>query len=53
MLIRLGSFKLLFSFVVVQLLSQVRLFVTPRTAVRQASPSFSISQSLLKLMSIV
>ena len=34
----------------VQLLSHVRLFVTPWTAARQAS--LSISQSLLKLMSI-
>ena len=38
--------------VVVQLLSHVRLFVTPWTAARQASLSFTISQSLLKLMSI-
>ena len=37
---------------VVQLLSCVRLFVTPWTAAHQASPSFTISQSLLKLMSI-
>ena len=38
--------------VVVQLLSGVRLFVTPWTAARQASLSFTISRSLLKLMSI-
>ena len=38
--------------VVVQLLSCVRLFVTPWTAARQDSLSFTISQSLLKLMSI-
>ena len=38
--------------VVVQLLSRVRLFATPWTAVRQASLSFAISRSLLKLMSI-
>ena len=38
--------------VVVQSLSCIRLFVTPWTAARQASLSFSISQSLLKLMSI-
>ena len=38
--------------VVVQLLSRVRLFVTPWTAARQASLSIAISQSLLKLMSI-
>ena len=37
--------------VAVQSLSRVRLFVTPRTAARQASLSF-ISWSLLKLMSI-
>ena len=35
----------------VQLFSQVRLFVTPRTAARQASLSIK-SQSLLKLISI-
>ena len=39
-------------FVVVQSLSHVRLFVTPWTAAHQASLSFTISQSLLKLMSI-
>ena len=38
---------------VVQLPSCVRLFATPWNAVRQASLSFTISQSLLKLMSIV
>ena len=38
--------------VVVQSLSHVQLFVTPWTEVRQASVSFTISQSLLKLMSI-
>ena len=38
--------------VVVQLLSQVRLFATPWTAACQASQSFTISESLLKLMSI-
>ena len=37
---------------VVQLLSCVRLFATPWTAARQASLSFTISQSLLKLVSI-
>ena len=35
-------------FSLVQSLSPVQLFVTPWTAVRQASLSFSISQSLLK-----
>ena len=39
-------------FVVVQSLSCVRLFVTPWTAAHQASLSFTISQSLLKLLSI-
>ena len=36
----------------VQSLSRVRLFVTPRTAARQASLSITNSQSLPKLMSI-
>ena len=40
------------SYVVVQSLSSVRLFATPWTAARQASLSFTISQSLLRLMSI-
>ena len=38
--------------VVVQSLSHVRLFATPWTAAHQAFLSFSIAQSLLKLMSI-
>ena len=38
--------------IVVQPLSHVRLFVTPWTVARQASLSFTNSQSLLKLMSI-
>ena len=38
--------------VVVQSLSCVRLFVTPWNAAHQASLSFTISWSLLKLMSI-
>ena len=42
----------MFIFVVVQLLSHVRLFATPWTAAHQASLSFIISQSLLKLRSI-
>ena len=37
--------------VAVQSLSRVRLFATPWTAAHQASPSFTISQSLLKLRS--
>ena len=36
----------------VQSLSRVRLFVTPRTAARQASLSITNSRSSLKLMSI-
>ena len=39
-------------FLVVQSLSCVQLFVTPWTAAHQASLSFIISQSFLKLMSI-
>ena len=38
--------------VVVQWLSRVQLFATPRTAAHQASLSITISQSLVKLMSI-
>ena len=38
--------------IVIQSLSPVRLFVTPWTAAHQVSLSFTISQSLLKLMSI-
>ena len=38
--------------VVVQLLSRVQLFATPRTASHQDSLSFTISRSLLNLMSI-
>ena len=40
-------------FHVVQLLSPIKLFLTPWTAARQASLSFDISKSLLKLMSLV
>ena len=39
-------------FVVFQSLSHVRLFATPWTAVNKTSLSFTISQSLLKLMSV-
>ena len=38
--------------VVVQLLTHVQLFATPRTAAHQASLSITNSQSLLKLMYI-
>ena len=44
--------QILFDGFVVQLLSHVRVFETPRTAACQASLSFTVSQSLLKLMSI-
>ena len=43
---------LIFFIVVVQSFICVPLFVTPRTAACQASVSFIVSQSLLKLMSI-
>ena len=46
------NFCLLRSLVVLQSLSHVRLFATPWTAAGQASLSFTISQNLLKLMSI-
>ena len=42
----------IFYIVVVQLLSCVQLFVTSWTAAHQVSLSFTISQSLLKLLSI-
>ena len=44
--------QLFMFFPVVQLLSHVQLFVVPWTAARQASLSFTISWSLIKLMSI-
>ena len=47
----LGFFGLL-TLIAVQLLSHVQLFATPQTAARQVSRSFTVSQSLLKLMSI-
>ena len=47
-----GSIGLSPFFVAVQSLSHVRLFATPWTAAHQASLSFTISQSLLKLISI-
>ena len=46
------SFLVVVVVVVVQSLSCVRLFATPRTAACQASLSLTISQSLHKLMSI-
>ena len=39
-------------YIVVQSLSHVKLFATPWTAACKASPSFTISRSLLKLMSV-
>ena len=45
-----NSTPLSFILVVAQLLSQDRLFATPWTAARQASLSFTISRSLLKLI---
>ena len=42
----------IYKYFVVQSLSHVQLFVTSWTVARQASLSFTISQSLLKLMSI-
>ena len=39
-------------YVVVQLLNRAQIFATPWAATRQASLSFTISWSLLKLMSI-
>ena len=44
--------NVLFSAAVVQSVSRVQLFVTPWTAALQASLSFTVSRSLLKLMSI-
>ena len=46
------SYSSYLAFVVVQLLSHIRLFATLWTTARQASLSFTISQSLLKLVSI-
>ena len=48
----LTSFRKMLQFSSVQPLSPVWFFATPWTAVRQASLSITISQSLLKLMSI-
>ena len=48
----LSNYMMTFEFVVVQSLSHVWLFSTPWTVARQASLCFTISLSLLKLMSI-
>ena len=47
-----GIYLLLLSFVIVQSLNCVQLFETPWTAAHQASPPFTISQNLLKFMSV-
>ena len=44
--------KIYVAFAVVQSLSHVQLFATPWTAACQASLSFTITQSLLKIISI-
>ena len=44
--------RLKYNTVAVQLLSRVRLFAAPRTAIRQASLYFTISESSLTLISI-
>ena len=46
------NIPILINVVVVQVLSCVQLFATPRTTARQASLSFTISESCLKIMSI-
>ena len=48
----LSLWKIYTSLVVVQSINRVQLFVTPRTGARQASLSFTISQSLRKFLSI-
>ena len=50
--LRTAQHLLLQTFVVVELLSHIRVFVTPWIAACQASLSFPISQSLLKLMPV-
>ena len=47
-----GSELIIITVIVVQSLNHVRLLATPQTAARQASLSFTISLSLLKLKSI-
>ena len=48
----LSAIIYLYHRLIVQLLSCVRLFGTPWTAAHQTSQSFTISQNLLKLMSV-
>ena len=50
--IKLVSSSHSFVFIVIQLLSHVWLFATPLTELHRASLSFTVSYSLLKLMSI-
>ena len=50
--VNIGVQTLFSGHVVVQWLRRVRLFATPWTAARQASLSFTVSQRLLKLISI-
>ena len=52
MTVRIFYLHFFYFAVVVQLLTHVRVFVTPWTAAHQASLSFTISRSLLKLMCI-
>ena len=52
MTVRIFYLHFFYFVVVIQLLTHVRVFVTPWTAAHQASLSFTISCSLLKLMSI-
>ena len=49
---RWGEYVYVYIVVIVQLVSHVLLFATPWTAAHQASLSFTISWSLLRLMSI-
>ena len=49
---KVSQMRAVHSSIVVQSLSTVQLFATPRIAASQASLSFTISRSLLKLMSI-
>ena len=49
---KLSKLKSEGSYIVVQLLSRVQLFATPWTTVRQAPFSITVSQRLLKFMSM-
>ena len=52
MTVRIFYLHFFYFVVVIQLLTHVRVFVTPWAAAHQASLSFTISRSLLKLMCI-